>query len=443
MNSALKHIILTKPKTKIYGVSWDKSDSSTPIRTDDALGFRANAGIDNVPALNDFDFADIYSEIRDVTDEFGNVFVRIPKFYIRKVDTENFKSWRVSKKKWNHEWYLPWCFWDFTNSKELPYFDIGKYNASLSAGNKLESLPNKYPLMNKTIIDFRNYAQANGSGYQQMDIHAVDIIRTLFFIEFATIDSQSIMQGWTGGQYTATHVATVAENTVNRIIIANSFANLYSVGQPVSIGTSQGGNQIAYNREITAIDVYDASNKAISFDGAAVNIAIGNMIYNSGWKSGFSSGIKAKSGSIGSNSTAKFPCVYRGIENPFGSMWQFVDGININEWQSWVCKSAAQYTSNVFASPYEQVGYINANTNNYVRETGYDASKPFIEIPTVVSSSYVKYKDYYYQSSGQRIALFGASWAYGSGAGLSYWALAYSSTSASLYIGGRLLKKPL
>jgi hypothetical protein len=32
--------------------------------------------------------------------------------------------------------YLPWCFWNFTNSRELPYIDVGKYTAS-KASTKL------------------------------------------------------------------------------------------------------------------------------------------------------------------------------------------------------------------------------------------------------------------------------------------------------------------
>lgn len=433
--------LITKPK--IYGVAWNKGDGSTLTRINNSAKFTAKAGVDTSVAYNDFDRADIFKSITEVTDSLGNVFVRIPKLYIRKTDTATIKTWQASKKKWDNSWYLPWCFWDFTNNRELPYIDIGKYNASLSGDNKLESKSGKYPIVSRNIVDFRTYAQANGAGYQQLDVHVVDILRTLFFIMFATIGSQSIMAGWTSGNYTATHVATVAESGVNRIIIANAFANLYAVGQPVSLGTAQGANNIAINRDITAINVYDASNKAISFDGAAVNIAIGNMIYNSGWKSGFSSAIAAKNGSIGSNTTAKFPCVFLGIENPFGNVWQFVDGLNINNNQSWVCKNAASYASNVFASPYKQLGYINANANGYVSKTGYDVNFPFAEITSEITASFIKYKDYYYQALGQLIARFGAGWFGGLAAGLSYWTLNASSAIAFLYFGGRLVRKAI
>lgn len=449
MIETLRNIILNHHKPKIYGAAWDKGDGSELIRINNSIGKTALAGVDMIPVRNDFDYADIYKDIKDVTDSIGNVFVRIPKIYIRKVDTVNFKSWQISKKKWDNTWYLPWCFWDFENNRELPYIDYGKYTASnelIGGTNRLRSVPDQYPLVSQNIAEFRTEAANNNvggaKGYQLLDIHAIDLLRTLFFIEFATIDSQSIMGGWTGGQFVTDHTAKAAESAVNRIIIANAQADLYAVGQPVSIGTTRGKNDIVNNRVITSIDVYDASNKAVSFDGDPANIAVGNMLYTVAWKSGFSSGIAAKSGSIGSNIIAKFPCVYRGIENPYGNTWQMTDGINISDYQSWICKNAANYESDVFASPYEQIGYLNANTSSYVGETGFDNNFPFIEIPkTIQYSDNIKYKDYYNQNSGQRIACFGSNWYEGPYAGLSCWRMGSSSTSAVTHIGGRLIRK--
>lgn len=428
----------------VYGVSWDKSETSTLTRTDQAVGLVANAGIDNQVVQNDFDNIPIFRAMREVTDDYGNVFIRIPKLYIRKTDGENIKTWQVCGTK-RPGFYLPWCFWDFANNRELPYIDVGKYKASFGAGNKLESKPDVFALRKKTIVDFRNYARANGAGYQQLDIHVVDVLRTLFFVEFATLNSQSIMQGYTAGQYTTTHLATVAESGANRFILANTYADLYLVGQYISIGTSQGGDQIATDRLITGIDAYDAENKAVSFDGTPVNIEVGNFLYNSVWKNGFSVGIAASSGHIIANN-GKYPCTYRGIESPFGDMWQFVDGVNINEYQAWVCKDARNYTSNVFAHPYEQLGYVNHNVSGYIQVLGWDAEYPFAELPTAITGSSKPtkyYSDYYYQATGQRIALFGGFWLSGSCAGLSYWVLSNSSGYAALYFGGRLVKKPL
>lgn len=428
-----------------YGGAWNKQASPILTRTEFAEGMTAAIGVDNQVVTNNFDGAPIYREIHKVVDTLGNEFVRIPKFYIKKTDAVGSKTVQISK--YQHEgFYLPKCFWDFTRSVELPYFDFGCYNASLN-GTKLASLPNTYPLINKNIVDFRTYAQNNNadglSGYQQLDVHAIDVLQTLFFVEFGTLNAQAVMAGYTGGNYSTTHVATVAETGVNRIIVANAYADLFKVGQTISIGTSLGGNQIFYGRTITAIDVYDASNKAISFDGAAVNIAVGNVIYNTGWKSGFSSNVTASSGVITAN-TGKYPCSYRGIENPFGSVYQFVDGVNIVDGQAWICDNPAQYASNVFASPYEKLSYVNGGTNGHVTAMGYDPANPFAEFPTSVGGGTTTYySDYYYRDAGNRIALFGGHWTYGASAGLSAWYLYSSSAYTYIALGGRLLKKPL
>jgi hypothetical protein len=431
---------------KIYGVYWDKSSNPVLTRTNDAVGMVANVGVGGAFVQNDFDTAQIYREIGPVTDTLGNVFIRIPKFYIKRTDGVGFRTVQISKTQYPG-FYLPWCFWNFTTGTELPYFDFAAYPGS-KAATKLQSISGAYPLVSDNIVNFRTYAQNNNVGgllgYQQLDIHAMDVLQTLFYVEFATLNSQSIMAGYTNGQRDATHTATVAETGVNRIVLANAKANLYAVGQGFSVGTSLGGNQIFTNRTITSIDVYDGSNKAISFNGASVNIAVGNIAYNSGYKNGETLNVAASSGSLISNSSGLCSCKYRGIENPFGNVWQFIDGLNINNNQGWVCANAAQYASNVFASPYEQLSYVSTNVNGYAKSMGYDPLHPFMALPIdATGSSSTYYSDHYYQTLGQYIAVVGGSWDSGAAAGLSAWILSYSSADAYPSIGGRLLKKPL
>jgi hypothetical protein len=423
----------------IYGVSWAGTSSPTLTRTDAGVGMVANAGVDTNVVVNDFDTAEIYKNITEVSDVLGNVFIRVPKFWIEKTAAGAARTWRISPHPFGTS-YLPKCF------TGVDYVDVGKYNANLdSGGTKLESKSGTYPLISKNIVQFRTYAQANGVGYQQLDIHVVDLLQVLFIIEFATLNSQSIMYGFASGRYNAADTATATEAGANRIVVTNAVAANFVVGQAISCGTSLGGNQKFYGRTITSISVVDASNKALNFDGAAVDIATGNIVYSTGWKSGFSSGITAKSGSLTSNSTGKYPCMYRGIENPFGSVYQFVDGVNINEYQAWVCPTPSSYASNLFANPYEQLSYVNINADNYVVAMGFDTSCPYANFPTNVTggNSSTYYSDYYYKNTGQRIAIFGGAWNNGSSAGLFAWDLDDASSYTHVSLGGRLLKRPL
>ena len=446
----VRKLLFSRKRHPIYGVSWGKVESPVLTRTDAAVGMVANVGTGGQFARNDFDGASIYREMQSVTDTLGNVFVRIPKFYIKKTDGVGVKTWQVSKTKHDSNYYLPWCFWDFQNNRELPYVDFGKYTASLGAGNRLESKLGVSPLVNTNIVNMGAYAQNNNVngllGYQQLDIHVIDVLRTLMLIEFGTLNIQTVMQGYTTGRYgVESELATLTESATNRIVVSNATAANYRVGQTISVGTARYGTQVFYGRVITAITDYDASNKAIEFGGSPVSIATGNFLQNTGAVSGFSANIAATSGSIGDNTSGKYPCKYRGIESPFGGIWQFVDGVNINDHQAWVCKNADQYASNVFASPYEQLGYTNnATANNYVSEMGFDANHPFAEFPVGLSEgSATYYSDYYYQNTGASIALFGGYWFVGASVGISCWALSLSSSFTLVSIGGRLVRKPL
>ena len=321
-----------------------------------------NIGIGSQVVQNDFDAMPIYKEMKEVTDDYGNKFIRIPKFYIHKENTAGKLAIRISKEPITGG-YLPHCFYDHVAEKELPYIDIGKYLASLSSdGTKLESKTGVAPLVARNIVDFRELAEANGDGYQQMDIHVIDVLQTLFYVEFATLHSQSIHSGYTGG--------TEAKPT------------------------------------------------------------------------GGTDSVVASSGAMGADSTYQF--MYRGIEDLWGNVYQFVDGMNINDHQTWVCKDARDYASNVFASPYEKLSYINLDTNGWVTETGYDPNHPYVQLPTKGGGGTTTYyADHYYQDSGQRIARFGGAWSDGSLAGLSFWSLHSSSSIASSTLGGRLIRKPL
>lgn len=427
----------------IYGVSWDGSSTPTLTRTDDSVGWTCEAGVDAGVVTNDADSAEIFGEIVDVDDlGDGYAYVRIPKFYIRKTATGAARTWQITKGA-QGDGYLPACFWDFDNEVELDYVYVGKYPGDIDGG-KLRSVAATYPTINTNIVNFRTAAQANGAGYQQLDVHVMDLLQVLMIIEFATLDLQSIMAGYTAGQYNAAHTLTADTNPAgNTLVVANATGALYAIGQAISVGTSLGGSQRFYGRTITNIqaDTPGAGSTTITFDGTAVALTTGDILYNTGYKNG--DAVTATSGSVASNSTGKHYCKYRGVVSPYGNVWQFVDGVNINDFQAWVCRDADEYASNLFASPYEQLSYVNHNANGYVVALGHDPARPFAALATAVTGTYADagYKDYYYQASGQRIALLGGSWSYGSSAGPFFWRLYDSSASAGVSFGGRLVRK--
>jgi hypothetical protein len=437
-------------ETVVYGVSWDKGESPTLTRTDDSVGFTAEAGVDGSTVTNDFDTAEIYKDITDIEDSLGNKFVRIPKFYIKKTKSAATRTWQISNVK-GAGYYLPACFYDYENEEELPYVYVGKHLGYVDAG-VLQSIPDVYPTVNTNIVDFRTAAEANNAGgllgYQQLDIHVYDMLQVLFYVEFATLDSQSIMRGFTSGNYNAADVLTADTSPAgNTLVVANATGAKFAVGQAISVGTSLGRNQRFYGRTITAIDADTpvAGSTTITFDGDAVELFTGDILYNTAMKTGFSSGITASSGSVSSNTDGKHSFSYRGVESLYGDIYQFVDGVNVNDQRAWICRNADDYASNLFASPYEALSYINHNNNGYAVEMGFDSDNPFACFPiSITGGAYNKYYcDYYYQALGQKVALVGGYWDYGLGVGLSLWALADTSAAMAVNFGARLLKKAL
>ena len=134
--------------------------------------------------------------------------------------------------------------------------------------------------------------------------------------------------------------------------------------------------------------------------------------------------------------------IYRGIEDIFGNVWQFVDGINIRNYKAYICYNADKYAVDKFNDGYTALGYTNASGSNaYISKLGYDSANPMVALPVeVAGSSNTDVCDHYWQAEGDRIALVGGAWVDNSQAGLWCWNLDNFSSAASGYVGARLLK---
>jgi len=129
---------------------------------------------------------------------------------------------------------------------------------------------------------------------------------------------------------------------------------------------------------------------------------------------------------------------YRGIENFFGNVWQFVDGININYNVPYVSNTDTDFADDT-VTDYTDLGITLPNTNEY-QKTLEQQSRGFLPASVggtgVGSSTYVT--DCYYRGAGWLVAMLGGTAAVGPIAGVACWNLYYSSSLAYLSIGGRL-----
>lgn len=448
INEVYENTELIKTKYTVRR-KFSNNTSSAWERMDNNVGKVANATKDGSSVQNDFDYIYPWSDItsyiyntttNEVVAEYGDinynpdgslgeVFTRIPSFYWKRWRDDTYEYVSISASKL--EGYI-----------KSEQFSVGRYATSY-VNSKMSSISGQVPEVNRNITSFRTESRKLGNNIAILDYHYF-LIQMLYLVEYADYNSQLMLgNGMTTFRTDNNDKALVAETGVNRIIINTLGANAFKVGQQVSIGTSSTFNwNVARNRTITKKENYssgDITGTAIYFDGDSVNIALNNVLWTTGQKSGGCDTLGMKSGCTAND--GKTAVAYRGLENPFGNVFQFVDGINVKDHVCYLCTSQDDYVVDKFTSPYNALGYTNALTNGYSKSLGYDNNYPIASFPTEIgTSSTTGTCDYYTQNTGNKIALVGGFWSDGSNVGLWFWYLSSDSGLVYFDIGSRLIK---
>ena len=132
---------------------------------------------------------------------------------------------------------------------------------------------------------------------------------------------------------------------------------------------------------------------------------------------------------------------YRHIENPWGNVFEWIDGINFSDGTVYVCTDISKYADNT-STNYTNIG-TKAQSDGYISATGYSSTSPWSFYPTSTSGSETTYiPDYAYYSSGWRVLYVGGYWNSGSYAGLFFFFASHDSSSSYSSVGARLLFVP-
>lgn len=136
------------------------------------------------------------------------------------------------------------------------------------------------------------------------------------------------------------------------------------------------------------------------------------------------------------------PVNWRGIENFWGNIFDWIDGLNINNRVPYFCNSYTFVDDT--ANGYTQIGFNIPSSNNFISALGYDSNNDWIMLPSEASNATADSAigDYIYSSSGWRVALLGGGWAYDSFAGAFYWGCNYLSSDTSADVGARVMFIP-
>lgn len=253
------------------------------------------------------------------------------------------------------------------------------------------------PVTNLTRDQFRQAARKRGSGWEMYTYNAHKILFWLFAVEYATLDSQKPFN-------------------------AQKDANGFAQG-----GLGPGPTQMT-----------DWTN----FNNANPLIPCG---YTNEFGNG--SGEKAyvvKNASGGTHATL-MANRYRGIENPFGHIWKYTDGANIQVTTGdaglsilWTTDDPSNFSDTSYTG-YDKKGNI-CRTDGYAKKMllGEDGD---IVATEVGGSSSTYWCDYYYTyTSANRIQvlLIGGSADIGQNSGLAYINTHDGSSAAAKYFGSRL-----
>ena len=253
------------------------------------------------------------------------------------------------------------------------------------------------PVTNLTRDQFRQAARKRGSGWEMYTYNAHKILFWLFAVEYATLDSQKPFN-------------------------AQKDANGFAQG-----GLGPGPTQMT-----------DWAN----FNNANPLIPCG---YTNEFGNG--SGEKAyvvKNASGGTHATL-MANRYRGIENPFGHIWKYTDGANIQVTTGdaglsilWTTDDPSNFSDTSYTG-YDKKGNI-CRTNGYAKKMllGEDGD---IVAKEVGGSSSTYWCDYYYtytSANRMQVVLVGGRADNGSSAGLAYVHTHVAPSAANFDLGSRL-----
>ena len=363
-----------------------------------------------ITAKDSNDVLSISADIMDIGETFeictagiayggdGQVMVEVPLFYYRYGYSGTIHTYDISLVPLDGFSVHP-AF--VKNGTIVPYRYYGAYEGSMydastgamvppasiptaytiTSGDKLCSLSGQYPKTNETRNEFRIMAAMRGDGWRQLVFDDASAYQLLYLVEYASFQSQAM--------------------------IGNG-RTMFNTGNWIAASVGVGGyiGQCGYSN-------LDGNNTNATNRASAVSIAAVNTDTDISYHDYMS---------------------YRGIENIFGNVWKWLDGINVNEHLPYVCNNDSDFQDDT-EEGYTALDVSLPAANNY-QQTLFPQDRGFL--PKTVGAATTQIGDYYYQAAGWRVVRLGGHASSGANAGAFSMAAYYASTDIAVYIGGRI-----
>ena len=279
---------------------------------------------------------------------------------------------------------------------ESAYVNDGVDSISYASGDLLCSVSGKKPISGKltsigTRKNFEDMAQTRGTSWHLDTIQSVSANQLLMMIELGTLNVQS------------------------------------AVGRGV----------------VTASD--NDNYNCASLTGATASL--GNATGMASTTIGESAGTETTETTNG-----KLSVSYRGVENPWGNIWKYINGINLwgngsmNGGQAYIC-SDFTFSDSDRTQHYQPSGFTVSNSNGYASAFGYgDEAYDWLMIPSECTGSYIEPvgdQSYFKPDLNEfNIARLGGSWNSNINGGAYCWGFIYTPGFRYYFLGGRLLYVP-
>ena len=328
----------------------------------------------------------------------GDVMVRIPRHYQlwhRDGDDQYILISEGAFTFGGQEAWVPNCFSTYDYYYISAFEGVLDDNGVITTGtgssgadttdDALRSLPNYKPWTVEYRSVYRTISRNTGGTAHQLSWDGYQMLIALMVTEWGSWDSQTELPGYTDGD------------------AGWDYAYVRETGRTLHLGDTSGSVQVDFTGEDSDL------NSTI--------IALEEAIANS----------------------------YRGIENPYGHIWKFLDGINVDntdgnctvyttaDYTAWADDTATGYTDTGHAPGF-------GSDDGYIADIhGSGQHAPFYPSSITGGSWNSHLHDYHWNDSGGwRVLLAGGHCTYGGAAGVASLLAVYGSGLRASYIGARL-----
>ncbi len=372
-----------------YGVRWNNADpSNLGERCFNAAGKKAKIGVGDIPGFSDFDAVYPWSEIRrcnivqqggeetivfEGEPEFrldgtnGDVFVRIPKFGYERYVENGYEYRVISREGKPHPAFVE-------DGKVLDAVYVGAFEG-YAKDDGLYSLGNVIPSSNITPQDFLNLAQKRGERYTLYDLRTVDMIFSLFAVEYGCRNS-GVALGYGCSQYKQPVEAQYEGHRVfyqrEKSDNTNCFVGVHSSHNKITVGTNilickgEQANILTFAKVTSIVEQKKKNLMFYYFDGPAVNLDtdcfIGSCAQSTNWCETCSAPLAWHTGRADMHdeftANQRNPMRYRWIENIVGNLWHYLPDVTFQDGQMYACENMREYKMHCVDGAYKPVGPV-------------------------------------------------------------------------------------